>query len=264
MKSACRRSPLGIEKQFSLLNHCQQCGNLQSKTSKLEEELAAAKLYAQQCEDEAVELRRQLCSLHKELSKVKKSLEEANRKNALQLPDKAYSPQSNQSTASITLQQTQARPPDCMDTEEGKSKIININDSSLMNNSSVVEDCSDAKRKVIIPETEIEMQESAKRQRTVAEPCITDSPALSITLDECVDVIQDLVAVWSQRVDAMQRIECFLRSATISEEESDRVFKGFSAQVRARTRARTYTQTSTHIHVLYNLVQYNNSNDDVK
>jgi hypothetical protein len=97
-----------------------------------------------------------------------------------------------------------------------------------------MEESPDTKRKVV--RAEQQEPDCAKRQRTVMGSDVNETVVpveVQLNLDESIDLIQDIVAVWTQRTQAMQRIESLLsNSATlVSAEASDRLFKGFAAQV---------------------------------
>jgi hypothetical protein len=221
MTTLCR-SPLGIENQFSLLNHCQECINLRESNSKLEIELERARLYAQQCEDEAVELRRQLCAALKDLSKMRKLIDDPSRKSSSkplsQLSDNVQL--ETQSSAGMKPSTDQNNP-------VGMVGVLYTAQCKM-------EESPDIKRKVV--RAEQHEPDSAKRQRTV-DGCDANESMVPVEVEmdlhESIELIQDIVAVWTQRIQAMQRIECLLsNSATlVSAEASDRLFKGFAAQV---------------------------------
>ncbi len=224
MTALCR-SPLGIENQFSLLNHCQECLNLRESNSKLEQELERSRLYAQQCEDEAVELRRQLCAALKEITKMKKLIDDPCRKNTLkplsQLSDNCQSePQS-----SVGLKATCSKHSTDICNPVGMEGV-NYTSSCRM------EESPETKRKVV--RAEQQEPDCAKRQRTVTGSDANETVVpMELDLDESIELIQDIVAVWTQRIQAMQRIESLLsNSATqVTAEASERLFKGFAAQV---------------------------------
>ena len=233
MKSACR-SPLGIEKQFSLLNHCQQCCNLQELNSKLQEELSNTRQYAQQCEDEAVDLRRQLCAALKDLSKLKKSIETSNRKcSDGQMPDRGIlsSDLIKINDPSKILQTDQEMR---MDTDS--TKLTSSTENAPLNMCKgilIMEDSSDSKRKVLLAE-DLDEHDSSKRQRKVIDAECLDVQSIDISLEESCEVIQDLTAVWTQRIDAIKRIESLLScntSCDLACDSSDRLFHGLSIQV---------------------------------
>jgi hypothetical protein len=224
MTAVCR-SPLGIENQFSLLNHCQECINLRENNSKLEIELERARLYAQQCEDEAVELRRQLCSALKDLSKLRKLIDDPCRqshtKPLSQLSDNGQLETQNSAGQTCSKHINDPSHPVGM---EGVSYSAQCR----------MEESPDIKRKVV--RAEQQEPDSSKRQRTVTDSVANETMApveVQLDLDESIELIKDIVAVWTQRIQAMQRIECLLsNSATlVSDEALDRLFKGFAAQV---------------------------------
>jgi myosin heavy subunit len=232
MTSVCR-SPLGIEKQFSLLNnHCQQCSNLQEQNLKLEEELSRARQYAQQCEDEAVELRRQLCAALKDLSKMKKSVESNGKLSTTQLANQGIvSKQHNSSNSEeASERETQAAP-------------------MMEEATSTPENCLESKRKVLLAEADENSQECSKRQRMVND---ADTPSdqqtmVDMSLDESVGILQDLTAIWSQRMEAIKRIEYLLSSCPDSDlapDASERLFNGLSIQVNLRLDQYINTQLS--------------------
>jgi hypothetical protein len=222
---------------------CPQCATLRDLNIQMREKLIASQRFAQECEDEAVDLRRQLCTALKDLAKARKIaefLQSTQCKSGNKIGAQVISPTSSKK-ADISLAAQEVKKQPCSRREGLRScakqvlmdlpKVFSKGDSSCVYTSSSTS--SPMKRKADTSEAEDVAPDSVPKRHRTDEVC--DNIEQTSTLDESLHCIKDISAGWNQRIFAIQRIRdiivCSDEDTATSANLFERVFLAFSVQV---------------------------------
>ncbi len=216
-------------------NPCKQCAELCAANSQLKAELIASQKYAQECEDEAVDLRRQLCSALKDLAKLRtnsksaEAIPKANMRGDLQ----CTSPSNVKKLDSMAACELKKPVPSRREgLRSAKYESTKRNSRAELSGDESRYTSSPLKRKAEIQvEHHVDPSNSASKRPKTDE----DQTEKDFTFDEALDCLKDLSASWKDRVTAIQRIGEICNGpnvdALISSALFEKVFAVFSVQV---------------------------------
>ena len=185
---------------------CKQCAELRAINNQLQAELSASKKFAQECEDEAVDLRRQLCSVLKDLAKVRQNSKLVDPQSKGCLESEAHHNSSSPSSKKITsIVGTDLRKP-VNSRREGlrsSSTVKHTAKTDMSNGDDFRCTGSPLKRKADVQtDFNLELSDSVSKRPKTEE----DFVERTFTLEETVDCLKDLSTSWKERVEAVRRI----------------------------------------------------------
>ena len=220
---------------------CPQCATLREMNNQMKDKLIASQRFAQECEDEAVDLRRQLCTALKDLAKARKIAEfHQSTQCRIKTGSQVISPTSSKK-ADIAHAAEDVKKPVCSRREGlrscakhalvGLTKGLAKGDSSSLNLASSTS--SPMKRKADISEAEEAAPDSVTKRHRTDE--MSENVEQASTLEEALNCIKDISAGWNQRICAIQRIRdimvCSDEDSATSSNQFERIFLAFSVQV---------------------------------
>jgi hypothetical protein len=232
--------------------NCPQCAILRDLNLQMREELIASQRYAQECEDEAVELRRQLCTALKDLAnarKIAESHQSTQSKSSIKIGAQVISPTSIKK-ADISHAAQEVRKSSCSRREglrsHAKQALVGLTKSLAKDDWGCVNPStstfSPKKRKADTSEAEEVAPDSVTKRHRAEE---TNEIEQVSTLEESMACIKDISNGWNQRICAIQRIRdivvCSDDDAATSANLFERIFSAFSVQVHHKLAVDTLT-----------------------
>ena len=216
---------------------CKNCIALRASNEQLKAELVSFQSLAQQCEDEAVDLRRQLCSALKDLANARKlavaqqfkagaksdTLSESFVRTQFPENDMSHGPK-------VTAPRREGLRSSVKTGGRQGTSTRATSKSELGTGENCLSTPSPVKRKA---ELQVENQEVADSPSKRFRADEVQENQKVLTIDECLDCLKDLSAGWNERINATKRIGeiCCRNEETIAPTVFDKIFAVFGIQV---------------------------------